>query len=100
MPSLAQSKASRDPNRGEHTMKMLNGAVLAFSLILAGGVAAAQHSTMQQKLALDISPRPISDALNECAHQAGLQVVFYTQIAKGLRSPALKGDFTPDDAFS
>lgn len=52
-----------------------------------------------QRVPLDISSQPIGDALNEFAHQAGLQVVFYTDIGRGLMAPAVTGAFTAKEAL-
>ena len=78
-------------------MKMLNAIGLSVCLILLSDVAAAQQPPAQ-KVALDISSQPIGDALNEFAHQAGLQVVFYTEIGKGLTSPPLPSPLPGEDS--
>lgn len=43
---------------------------------------------------LDIKPLPLADALQELARQTGVQVVFFSSIAEGHRSPALSGAYT------
>jgi iron complex outermembrane recepter protein len=74
--------------------------VLLGSVITTNVGAAPEPSPESaQKISLDISAQPISDALNEFAHQAGLQVVFYTEIGQGLTAPAVAGNFTAEEAL-
>ncbi len=48
----------------------------------------------------DIEPQSLSSALASFARQSGLQLVYYSELTDRQRSPALKGDFTIDDALS
>src|SRR5262245_7531131 len=83
-------------------MKRSSSMILGLCIAMSSYVSVAQPQqpqTRTQQISLDISARPIADALNEFAHQAGLQVVFYTSIGQGLRSRNLTGTYTADEAL-
>ncbi len=79
-------------------MKRPSSMISGLCIAMISCASLAQQPRAQQ-ISLDISARPIADALNEFAHQAGLQVVFYTSIGQGLRSRNLAGTYTADEAL-
>jgi iron complex outermembrane recepter protein len=63
--------------------------------LLAGTAMAAQGPLDSQAtvLQLDLAPQPLGDALSQLAEAAGLQIVFYSEAAQGIRAPRLAGSF-------
>lgn len=50
--------------------------------------------------AFDVPAGAAEQALKTFSTQAGIEVVFATQIVRGVRTPAVKGEFVPMDALS
>src|SRR5688500_15489541 len=46
----------------------------------------------------DIAAGPAESALKQFAVQSGLEVLFSTEVARGVQTNALKGNFAPDEA--
>lgn len=72
--------------------------------IASGGLAAAAlvaaPPAMAQSLqSYDLPAQPLSDALTAAAQRAGVLVLAPTQLVDGLRAPALKGQFTAEEAL-
>ena len=69
----------------------------AFCLIacMLASLARADESTF----ALDIPSQSLKGALSALAEQTGLQIVYQTDLAVGLSSPAVKGKLTPSEAL-
>lgn len=65
------------------------------SLILAGQMAGAAEPAV----ALDIPAQSLGTALRQFAEQTGLQLVYETEIATGLRNPPVKGELTTREAL-
>lgn len=84
-------------------MRVVHASVLApclvASCLLAGPVLAASDAVPTQKIALDIPAQPLSDALNSLAHQSNVQVVFYSNLGRGLTVQRLEGSFTIREAL-
>jgi iron complex outermembrane recepter protein len=81
-------------------MNIPNCSVLLAVLALAFSSSAAYAAEPQDApIVLNIAAQSTSDALNEFAHQSGLQVVIDWHDSNGLTSPALKGTFTVPDAL-
>lgn len=70
-----------------------------FLTVLAFGAAADAIPPRIAAVTLDIRSQPIGDALNEFGQQSGIQILLYSEVAKGLTGPALVGAFTPDEAL-
>ncbi len=72
-------------------------------LSASGGLAAAQQAPATkapaQEVKLEIAAQPVEYALAAFAEQSGTQIVFYTDLAAGLRAPRLSGTFTPQAAL-
>src|SRR5688572_22752847 len=68
-------------------------------MVVSGAHAAGEPSRTPVKI--DIASQPISDALNEFARQAGLQVFFLASAdSRQLVSTPLTGTFKPHEALS
>jgi iron complex outermembrane recepter protein len=68
------------------------------ALLLLAAPAWAQQSA-QEQISVDIRAQPIGDALNELARQAGVQILFYSEIVEGLDAARLAGSFTTQAAL-
>jgi hypothetical protein len=66
---------------------------LSIGLALLSALSAAE-APAARTVTLDIAPQPLGDALSEFAKQAGMQIVFHSQIGKGTVAPGLNGAFT------
>ena len=69
---------------------------IAMAGALAAGAAKAQETAA---VAFDIEEQPISTALQAFAEQAGFQMAFLAESAKGIESPRLSGTYAPDKAI-
>lgn len=67
--------------------------------VLAFGAKAETPLSRVGVVTLDIKSQPVGAALNALAQQAGIQVLFYSDVSNGLKAPALSGTFTPDEAL-
>ncbi len=71
--------------------------VLGLAFVLMGLNAQA---VAPKSVKLDISAQPLVDALNDLAHQAGLQLLLDADVSsQSATAPSLKGDFTPEVAL-
>lgn len=59
----------------------------------------AQESKTAGTYALDIPAEPLADALNDLAQQSGLEILFSSIVVERLRSPALKGALSAEEAL-
>jgi outer membrane receptor protein involved in Fe transport len=59
----------------------------------------AQPTAADSVLTLHIDPQPLGDALNAFAQQTGLQVVFFSEVGAGLKSPRLAGAYNVGEAL-
>ncbi len=78
-------------------MNMLYIAIAAGLLLLGSAANAAEPRA--RVIDLDITAQPLSDALSEFAKQSRMEVVFRSDIGKGLKSAGLRGSFTPEAAL-
>ena len=62
--------------------------------------ARAAASTEPVKCNLKIDSQALANALQEFARQCGLQIIFFSRVAEGLRAPALDGRYTIAAALS
>lgn len=62
-----------------------------------GGVVgeAAERAT----ISLRIAAQPLDEALQEFSRQSSVQIIFFSHVAEGIRSPGANGDFTLDEAM-
>ncbi len=78
-------------------MNLLKTVVLGIMVVFSGAVAAVEPAP--RFVVLDIPAQPLSDALSQFAKQSGLQIVFHSQIGKGVTTSRLSGRFTPQAAL-
>lgn len=72
--------------------------------LFACAAAAAQGGlieevTVRVTLQLRIVAQPLDEALQEFSRQSGVQVVFFSNVAEGIRSPGANGTYTVDEAL-
>ncbi len=67
------------------------GSLMLLSLF---SVRAGASELPTTTVTLDIQPQPLDDALNTFGAQSGLQVVFLSEIGKGLIAPRLSGTYS------
>lgn len=76
------------------------GAIYALIACFAGAVhGAAADAAAQATLSLRIAEQPLDEALQEFSRQSGVQVVFFSSVADGIRSPGANGRFTVEEAL-
>src|ERR1044072_1496494 len=68
---------------------------LGLLVLLAAGALAENTDTQE----FSIAAQPVPQALREYAQQSGDQVVFYSDVGKGLESTAVEGRFTRQEAL-
>lgn len=74
---------------------LLSGAAVLASVLLSGAPACAQNERM-----FDIPPSELADALNRWAAQSDQQILFSGRLVAGMRSPGLRGRYTPSEALN
>ena len=74
---------------------LLSGSALAACVLVLSAPASAQEAR-----AFDIPAGSLGDALNLYAAQADQQIFFSGEMVAGLRSPGLRGRFTPAEALN
>jgi len=57
-------------------------------------VHGAQIERAPGTYALSIDRQPLDGALQQLAHQCGVQVIFFSRVTEGLSAPAIQGDYT------
>lgn len=74
---------------------------MAAGLMAAGTAALANEAPASagRAVQVDVQAQPMIDALNQLATQAGLRIVFYTEITSGVTAPRLVGSYTPEQAL-
>jgi iron complex outermembrane receptor protein len=55
---------------------------------------AAHQEAMVLKFDLQITAQPLDEALKEFARQSGVQVIYFSNLAKGIQSPGVRGRYT------
>ena len=86
--SQSRATASRRAARSRMALVPLLAAMLAAGAI-AQGVARP----------IDIPAQPLGQALAALARQSDTQILFATELAEGIRAPAVRGTLTPEDAL-
>lgn len=83
-------------------MLRINSLLLASSLLLANGIASAAdlNTTLpSNRKEYDIPAGSLGAALNKLSQKTGKPLVYDPNITKGKNSAALKGVYSPDEAF-
>ncbi len=68
-------------------------------IFVLSNTAGAQDPKTAGTYALDIPAEPLADALNDLAQQSGLEILFSSDVVERLRSPALKGALSAEEAL-
>lgn len=76
------------------SMRAVPTAALWALLAGAANAAAIDKAPDTAVVELDIAPQPVGDALSRLAEAAGVQIVFYSDVAAGVIAPRLEGSFT------
>jgi hypothetical protein len=72
---------------------------LAATLLLSASLSCTVHAAQGllappgRALQLDLAAQPLADSLNQLAEAARLQIVFYSEAARGVQAPQLVGSF-------
>lgn len=79
--------------------KNLRSVAAAVALALASAWSSAQESPTGQVERFEIKAQPLSSALRAFADQTGEQVVFFSEIGKGLQAAEVVGNYTREQAL-
>ncbi|WP_244906814.1 TonB-dependent receptor [Caulobacter flavus] len=71
-----------------------------FVLAAAAPAVAAPQLLQAEHQAYDLKAQPLATALSEVARISGRPIVVSTSLARGKIAPALKGRYTPDQAYA
>jgi hypothetical protein len=71
---------------------------LVVSLTVAG-LGAGVRAEQQAAINLRIAAQPLDDALREFSRQSGVQIVFFSHISQGFKSPGANGSYTLEGAL-
>jgi hypothetical protein len=89
---------------GRILQKILGGMFGRLALLLVvvhciAGASGEEPASSVGRVVFHIPAQPLIDALQAYGRQAGVQVMFETAAAAGLRSQAVEGEFTPEAAL-
>jgi iron complex outermembrane receptor protein len=81
--------------------RLARGAHYALIACISGAahVGATGETAKRATVSLRIAAQPLDEALQEFSRQSSVQIVFFSHIAEGVRSPGVNGDFTLDEAM-
>lgn len=80
-------------------MRPFRFSLLAAGIVVLNGLNAHAQTGLVQPVALDIPAQPLGEALNQLSAQSGLQIILHSELARGLMSNRLVGQFTPQAAL-
>jgi iron complex outermembrane receptor protein len=72
---------------------------ICISVTPVGAQQSLQKSVTRHQFPLNIPSQPLADALNSFSRQTHLKLAFYTELGRGLISPRIDGNYTPDSAL-
>ncbi|GGA30174.1 TonB-dependent receptor domain-containing protein [Dyella nitratireducens] len=75
---------------------MRNRLALHIALVLGTGIPLAAFAQAATPHTIAIAPMPLSKALQNFSHEAGLQIVYGSEIADSIRSPGADAGITPE----
>ena len=64
------------------------------------GVSFAEESEKEPKRSFKMAMGNAARTLRQAARQGGVDIVFSADIVKGVKTRAIKGDYTPSEAFN
>jgi outer membrane receptor protein involved in Fe transport len=73
--------------------------ILMISVAWTPLVGGTTRSEEPEKFNLKIDSQPLGSALQEFARQSGVQIIFFSQVTEGFRSPAVNGQYTIANAL-
>lgn len=73
--------------------------ILIISVVWTPLLTGATQSEEPEKYNLKIDSQSLGSALQEFARQSGVQIIFFSQVTEGFRSPALDGQYTLANAL-
>lgn len=74
------------------------GIASAITLMTAGTISPAVAQDTQTK-EINVEAQALGYAINQIANQSGMQIVLYSEDAKGVSAPALEGTYTVEQAL-
>jgi TonB-dependent receptor len=81
-----------------HVLRLLGGWLLA-GFLLAGPRAAAAEADREPRCDFEVPAGDAIDTLKLAARQAGVEIVFFAETVRGVRTPALHGSYRAREAF-
>jgi len=68
-------------------------------LILCASARAKDAQHASETFAMSIPRQPLDSALQQLAHQCGVQMIFFSRVTEGLTAPPIEGDYTLSGAM-
>ena len=68
--------------------------------ILSSGLMGCAPESSEKTFRLNVEEGLATETLKEAARQAEVEFIFSSELVEGLRTPAIKGKYTPTDAFN
>lgn len=72
---------------------------ICISVTPVGAQQSLQKSIAPQQFSLNIPAQPLEDALNSFSRQTHVKLAFYANLGRGLISPPIAGNYTPEAAL-
>ncbi|MHC5128362.1 TonB-dependent receptor [Pseudomonas inefficax] len=67
--------------------------------LLASSLLIAMSAQGREKVNVDLPAAPLGEAINALAQQSSVQIIFASDLGAGRNAPAVKGQFTPEEAL-
>ena len=87
---------ARAHNRELICLTALTCAAIAYKSHASGPPTAQPGSPT---CSLQLAAQPLKTTLEEIAHQCGVQIIYFSEVAEGLSAPELQGSYSVDDAL-
>ena len=68
--------------------------------ILSTGLTGCAPESSEKTFRLNVEEGLATETLKEAARQSEVEFIFSSELVESLRTPAIKGKFTPTDAFN
>ena len=73
--------------------------LILFMWMVSAGFSGCGPESRDETVHFDVEEGQAVETLKEAARQAKVEFIFSTELVVGLRTPAVSGQYTPDDAF-
>jgi iron complex outermembrane receptor protein len=73
---------------------------LIFACLLFAGLALCRASPAEQRRAFDVPAGDAAETLKLAARQGGLEIIFFVETVRNVRTPAVRGEFPPREALA